>query len=129
MTTVLRPTERSTSAPATAIRWVLVAVATALALAALITAATRVAYPYDIDFVEDGMLMQAWRVAKGLPVYVEPSGAFAPHVYMPLYTWLGGLLLAVTGPSLAPLRLVSLAATLVTAGLIVWIGRRAERPG
>ena len=63
-------------------------------------------------------------MANGLPIYVEPSGAFAPARLHAVYTWLGGLLLAVTGPSLAPLRLLSLAATLVSAGLITWIGRR-----
>ena len=52
---------------------------------------SRVAYPYDIDFVEDGMLMQALRVAAGQPVFIAPNAEFAPHVYMPLYTWLGGL--------------------------------------
>ena len=101
--------------------------ALALTAAALVTAVLRVSYPFDIDFVEDGMLMQAWRVANGLPVYVAPSAAFAPHVYMPLYTWLGGLLLAVTGPSFAPLRLLSLAATIVTASLVALIGWRESK--
>ena len=124
MTTHPRRVPGTTPLPVVATRWTLIVVATALTVSALVTAVLRVSYPFDIDFIEDGMLMQAWRVTNGLPIYVEPSGAFAPHVYMPLYTWLGGLLLAVTGPSLAPLRLLSLAATLVSAGLITWIGRR-----
>lgn len=124
MATLQRRTSFFRLASATAIRWLLPVLALALAAVFVVTAALRVAYPYDIDFVEDGMLMQAWRVANGQPIYVAPSGAFAPHVYMPLYTWLGGLLLAITGPSFAPLRLLSLAATLATAGLIAWIGRR-----
>ena len=127
MASLPRQGVHATSAPAAAIRWALVAVAVALAAAALITAIARVAYPYDIDFVEDGMLMQAWRVAGGLPIYVAPSAGFAPHVYMPLYTWLGGLLLAISGPSLAPLRLVSLLATLATASLVALIGWRESR--
>ena len=105
----------------------MVVVAVALAAAALITAIERIAYPFDIDFVEDGMLMQAWRVANGLPIYVAPSAEFAPHVYMPLYSWIGGALLAITGPSLAPLRLLSLIATLATASLIALIGWRESR--
>ena len=122
-----RRTPRNSQASATAVHWTLAATALALAAAALATSARRVAYPFDLDFVEDGMLMQAWRVANGLPVYVAPSAEFAPHVYMPLYTWLGGLLLAVSGPSFAPLRLLSLAATLAAAALIAFIGWRESR--
>ncbi len=94
------------------------------ALAYLAVATQRVAYPYDIDFVEDGMLMQALRVAGGQLLYVPPSAEFAPHVYMPLTTWLGALLLRLTGPTFLPLRLLSLAATLATATLIGLIARR-----
>lgn len=99
--------------------------ATALALAAayLGVAAARVVYPYDLDFIEDGMLMQALRVAQNQPVFVPPSAEFAPHVYMPLYTWLGGVLFKLSGPSFLPLRSVSLAATLATAAIITLIAR------
>ena len=90
----------------------------------LFTALLRITYPYDLDFVEDSLLMQALRHAQGLPVYVPPNAEFMPHVYMPLYMWLGGLLLAITGPGYAPLRLLSFAATLATAALLGGIARR-----
>lgn len=109
------------------LRWCLVLVALGSALAYLVVALQRVVYPYDIDFVEDGMLMQALRVAAGQPVFIAPNAEFAPHVYMPLTTWLGGLAFWLTGPSFLPLRLLSLAATLATAGLIVAIARRESR--
>lgn len=105
-------------------QWCVVLVAVSSALAYLIVALQRVAYPYDLDFVEDGMLMQALRVARGQPLYVPPGADFAPHVYMPLTTWLGALLLRLSDPSFLPLRLLSLAATLATAGLITLIARR-----
>jgi hypothetical protein len=95
----------------------------------LVTALPRVFYPYDLDFIEDSILMEAQRFALGLPVYVPPSSAFIPHVYMPLYMWLSGLLLKVTGMGYAPLRLLSLAATLLTASLIGYIaGRESKQP-
>ena len=109
------------------LRWCLVLVALGSALAYLVVALQRVAYPYDIDFVEDGMLMQALRVAAGQPIFIAPNAEFAPHVYMPLTTWLGGLAFRLTGPSFLPLRLLSLAATLATGGLIVAIARRESR--
>lgn len=110
----------------------LIASPTALAVAAaglftglyLFTAWPRLLYPYDLDFIENGMLMQAWQHAQGLPVFVPPNADFAPNVYMPLYTWLGGLLLTLTGPSYIALRLLSFTATLTTAGLISWITHR-----
>jgi hypothetical protein len=89
-----------------------------------ITAIPRVLYPYDLDFVEDGLLMHSLRFAQGQPVYAAPSADFAADNYTPLYLWLGGLLFKFTGPGLLPLRLSSLAATLTTAALIFCIARR-----
>ena len=34
---------------------------------------SRVLYPYDLDFIEDAILMQAWRVAQNQPVYQPPN--------------------------------------------------------
>ena len=88
------------------------------------TAIPRILYPYDLDFIEDSMLMQSLRFAQGLPVFAAPSAEFVAHVYMPLYTWLGGWLLKLTGPGFVPLRLLSLSATLTTAAIIFYIARR-----
>ena len=85
---------------------------------------TRVFYPYALDLVEEAMLMQAWRVAQGLPVFVPPNAEFVPQVYMPLFTWLGGQLLRLTGFTFWPLRLLSFLSTVGTAVLLVWIGWR-----
>lgn len=103
-----------------------VAVLAALAFAAmyLVTALPRLAYPYDLDFIEDGMLMQSLRHAQGRPVFGPPSAEFMPNVYMPLYSALGGWLLALSGPGYLPLRALSFAATLATAGLIGFIAHR-----
>ena len=102
------------------------AVIAALVFSAMyfLVAIPRIFYPYDLDFLEDSMLMQSLRVADGQPVFVPPNVDFVPHVYMPLYTWLGGLLFKVAGPSFVPLRLLSLGATLATTLLIYWIARR-----
>jgi 4-amino-4-deoxy-L-arabinose transferase-like glycosyltransferase len=94
------------------------------ALMFFITVAPRIGYRYDLDFDEDSILMQSLRVADGQPVYVAPNADFNPHVYMPLFFWLGGLVVKAVGPSLPPLRAISLAATLVTAAVIYLVARR-----
>jgi hypothetical protein len=90
----------------------------------LFAALPRIVYPYDLDFIEDSLLMQSLRHAQGQPVYGPPNAEFMPHVYMPLYMWLGGLLFRLTGPGFVPLRLMSFTATLVTAAMIGGIARR-----
>jgi hypothetical protein len=99
-------------------------IALSLAAAYLVIAVQRVLYPFDLDLVEEGMVMQALRVAGRQPVFLPPNAEFVPQVYMPLYTWLGGLVLRLTGPSYLPLRLLSLIATLGTAAVIFFVARR-----
>lgn len=93
----------------------------------LLAALPRVFYPYDLDFIEDSMLLQSRQFALGLPVFGPPTADFVPHQYMPLYSWLGGWLLRVTGTEMTPLRLLSFAAVLTTATLIFYIARREAK--
>jgi hypothetical protein len=89
-----------------------------------VTALPRLLYPYDLDFLEDSMLMQSLRIAQGLPVYVPPNADFNPHVYMPVFFWIGAVLFKIGGPSLVLLRMISLGSTLATTILIYWIALR-----
>ena len=88
------------------------------------TALPRLVYPYDLDFLEDSVLMESVRFANNQPVYIPPNAVFNPHVYMPLYFWLGGLLFKLAGPSLLLLRSISLAAIVATTIGIHWIAKR-----
>ena len=103
---------------------VLVVVSLVASLAYLRLGVARLFYPYALDLVEEGMVMQAWRVAQGLPVFVPPNAEFVPQVYMPLFTWLGGLLLRLTGFGFWPLRLISFLSVVGTAVLLYVIGWR-----
>jgi hypothetical protein len=85
------------------------------------TALPRLLYPYDLDFIEDSMLMESLQFAQGKSVYVPPNADFNPHVYMPLFFWLGALLFKIGSPGLPLLRSISLGATLFTTILIYWI--------
>ncbi len=89
-----------------------------------VTALPRWLYPYDLDFLEDSMLMESLRIAQGQPVYVPPNADFNPHVYMPLFFWLGAVLFKIGGSSLVLLRLISFGSTLATTILIYWIALR-----
>lgn len=95
-----------------------------VALSYLRLGLARVFYPYALDLVEEGMVMQAWRVAQNLPVFVPPNADFVPQVYMPLFTWLGGQLMRLTGFGFWPLRLISFVSVVGTAVLIFTIGWR-----
>jgi hypothetical protein len=87
----------------------------------------RVTYPYALDLVEEDMLMQAWRSSNGQSMFLPPNAEFVPQVYMPLFVWLGGQMLRLSGPEFWPLRLLSLSSTLATSLLIFWIGHRESK--
>ena len=62
----------------------LVALALLGNLALLWTA--RIPYPYDLEWMEGGMLAHAWRLNQGLGIYVAPGPDFIPFVYPPGYS-------------------------------------------
>ena len=51
----------------------------------LYTVLHRLNYPYDLEWMEGGMLIHAWRIQQDLGIYVEPSSDFIPYIYPPLY--------------------------------------------
>ena len=93
----------------------------------LATALPRLVYPYDLDFLEDSVLMESLRFANNQPVYIPPNVFFNPHVYTPLFFWLGGLLFKLGGPSLLLLRSLSLTSTIATTIAIYWVAKRESR--
>ena len=46
---------------------------------------SRWQYPFDLEWMEGGMLAHAYRLSKGLPLYQEPSVEFIPYIYPPGY--------------------------------------------
>ncbi|MGE5181255.1 MAG: hypothetical protein ACM31C_04300 [Acidobacteriota bacterium] len=45
----------------------------------------RVAYPYDLEWMEGGLLHHAQRLQEGHGIYAPPSVDFIPYLYTPLY--------------------------------------------
>jgi len=72
--------------------------------------ARRLAYPYDLEWMEGGMLCHALRLVQGQPIYAEPSARFVAFAYTPLYPIVLWLLAPVAGIGYLPARAVSVAA-------------------
>jgi hypothetical protein len=86
--------------------------------------AGRIDYPYELEWMEGGMLHQVLRVLHGEPLYGKPSLDFIPALYMPLYYYLSALSASIVGENLYALRIVSVAATFITHVLVFLIVRK-----
>lgn len=98
--------------------WVVVDVASTIAL--------RIGYPYDLEWMEGGMLHHAARIARGNGIYVEPSVAFIPYLYTPIYPALVGLFGSVVGITHALARGISVASIVIVV-LGAWVHFRRYR--
>lgn len=91
----------------------------------------RYGYPYDLEWMEGGLLTHAQRIADGVGIYVEPSVYFIPYLYTPLYPGLLAAFGALFGLSYQLGRAVSFLSILgilvLVAVAILYDARR--RPG
>ncbi|HEX5050544.1 MAG TPA: hypothetical protein VFZ65_02115 [Planctomycetota bacterium] len=118
------PTDRSPTAQR-ALWWMLLGCSLAAAGVFVFAVSQRLAYPYELEWMEGAMVDHSSRVANGLPIYCEPGPEHVPFLYAPMLFWLGGLLMKVGLPGLFALRLVATAATIGCALLIGHWVRRA----
>jgi len=72
----------------------------------------RLRYPFELEWMEGGMVDHVHRIMTGRPLYIEPSFRFVPFIYPPLYFYLGALVSTPFGAGFFPLRLLSFAASL-----------------
>jgi hypothetical protein len=107
--------------------WLTLAALGTFVAAYLVVAFARIRYPFDVDFLEDAELIKAWRMAQGLPVFLPPNADFVPSVYTPLFGLLSAGLLRLSGVGYVSIRLLSFAATLTTASLLLWAGLTVSR--
>ncbi|MGQ0553418.1 MAG: hypothetical protein ACT4PU_09380 [Planctomycetota bacterium] len=103
----------------TAWRWLLGA---ALATVALVYAACWLRYlnfPYGVfGWSADHILLNAWQIAQGLPVYVDPAtGPATAYLYTPGLTLLLAPLVALFGPQLWVAQALNAAGVVI----IVWV--------
>jgi hypothetical protein len=96
------------------------------ALTFLSSAAVRLGYPFELEWLESETLQHVTRVLEGKPLHAAPAAAFAATIYPPLYAWLSALVARLTEVSFLAPRLVSALAT-VASGAIA--ARAAARLG
>jgi hypothetical protein len=106
--------------------WTAVSLPAVYQLGLLITAiAARVAYPYDLEWMEGGMLHHALRIQGGDGIYVPPSIDFIPYLYTPLYPAILALLGGVFGISYTVGRVISVLSLIgIAAVSAIQIGNR-----
>ncbi len=88
---------------------------------------SRVFSPYPLEWQETVMFEHAARVLAGAPIYVRPDVDFAPFPYPPLFHWIGAGAIAVLGPALSSLRIVSVVSTAAVLVLLVRLGTQGHR--
>jgi hypothetical protein len=93
-------------------------------IAYLLVAFQRIAYPFDLEWMEGSMVHHVSRVLDGKPLYASPTLDFTPFLYPPLYYYVSAAPARVIGLGFLPLRLVSFG----SSALIFWfIYRLAQR--
>mgnify|MGYP002630845716 CR=1 FL=1 len=91
----------------------------------LVVALIRASFPFEVEWMEGGMVTHAARLLDGERIYAPPSADFVPFFYTPGYPAVLAALARVTGDlNFALARGVSILATLATMGLLFRIGQR-----
>ena len=109
--------------------WLLLAAPGVYQIALLVIAlAGRLLYPYDLEWMEGGMLHHALRIQTGHGIYTAPSIEFIPYLYTPLYPALLAVLGEIVGLSYALGRAVSVVslAGIAAVAVVSIAGRRFE---
>ncbi|MCB0208466.1 MAG: glycosyltransferase family 39 protein [Anaerolineae bacterium] len=86
-----------------------------------VLALTRLSYPFELEWMEGGSVIQVQRILDGQSLYVRPSLDFVPFIYTPLYFYISSLFAQITENGFLPLRLVSLLSSLGCLVLIYMI--------
>lgn len=106
------------------LKYVFLALALYFISAYVVLAVLRLRYPFELEWMEGGMVDQVLRILAGRKIYVPPHFDFVPFGYPPLYFYLSALFAKVLGPGFVALRLVSLLSSLGSLFLIFRIVRR-----
>lgn len=72
----------------------------------------RIGYPFELEWMEGGSLVQVARIVSGRPLYAAPSLEFVPYIYPPLYYYASAISASCFGVTFLSLRLVSAFAAL-----------------
>ena len=121
------PDARPAPAPAGAarldrvLRGAVLGAALAFVACYLAVAFARFSYPYPLEWLEGGALLNVQRALHGQALYGAPSVHFTGFLYTPLYYYVSAAAAWVFGLHLSTLRLVSIASSLVAFGAVGWL--------
>ncbi|HEU4732042.1 MAG TPA: hypothetical protein VFT22_29300 [Kofleriaceae bacterium] len=114
------PTPSRWGRAASFVAWLAIAAPALYQIGLLIQAiAGRIAYPYDLEWMEGGMLHHALRIGLGQGIYVPPSVDFIPYLYTPLYPTLLALFGGPFGISYVLGRILSVIGLAGIAGVAI----------
>ncbi len=92
-----------------------------------VIAVQQIRYPYELEWMEGGMVDSVLRIVNGEPLYTTPSTSFTPYTYTPLYFHLSTWMTHLTGPGFLPLRLTAFIGTLGCLALLFLFGWKETR--
>jgi 4-amino-4-deoxy-L-arabinose transferase-like glycosyltransferase len=110
-----------------AIKVVVWSLAGAFVLLFLVLAIMRLAYPYEVEWMEGSMLEHSLRILSGKPIYTAPSIEFVAWLYPPLYYFAVALSMKLFGIGFFAGRIVSVVSAILTASLLAIIVRHITR--
>lgn len=87
---------------------------------------SRFAFPYDLEWMEGGLLDHAARIQEGSGLYAAPSVEFIPYLYTPLYPGLLALLGEPLGLGYGLGRAIGVMALAVVLAAIAVAGLRRD---
>mgnify|MGYP001574893178 FL=1 len=109
------------------LKYVLLVGALSYVLVYLALALFRMGYPFELEWIEGGMLEHVRRVMAGQPLYIKPSLDFTAFIYTPLYYYVSAAVAWIFGMGFVQLRAVSFVASLGCLLLIFLIVRRETK--
>jgi hypothetical protein len=90
----------------------------------VVVALLRLRYPYELEWIEGGMVNHVARLRSGQPLYGAPSLTFTPDIYTPLYFVVGAAMSLITGTGFVTLRLVSIVSSVVLLAALAKLAHR-----
>lgn len=83
-------------------------------------ALSRIGYPFELEWMEGGVLASVQEVLAGRQVFTRPTLEYVPFLYTPLYDYLGAAASSLFGASFTTLRALSLLATTAVLVGLAW---------
>ncbi len=118
---------RAYSALLSLLRFLMHGVGSFYILSFLYIAWQHLGYPFELEWMEGGMLDHVRRLVNGQALYVPPSLEFIPFSYTPLYFLSSAALCKISGVDLFTLRLLSIVSTLLSMFILLRWAQRETR--